>query len=114
MADPASPVSPRKHYRATQGLRPGDHVVSADRWEVMVVPPGLYVTKTQWDGDKRSPTAANTLVWWDDKPNPEAFNPYDGWHTDNGCNGCDEPAEPGQAWCAECHPLEPAQGEHNG
>lgn len=92
MADPASPPKPK--YRTSVNsncLKPGDHVVSCERWEIMIDPAGLYVKESVFDDDKTSPTYGCSLIFWGTNKKPEAFNPYYTWYVDNRCSKCSEP-----------------------
>jgi hypothetical protein len=93
----------------TQHLKPGHHVVSSDKWEIMVPPLGLYVNKTVYQDDKLKDNYGCTLVYWGASPQPEAWNPYYTWYVDNACRKCDGIAENNDEWCAACHPLVPKE-----
>ncbi len=59
---------------STVMLEPGDLIYdSGERWEIMIPPPWIEVTKIE----KGSNGA--TLIWFGTNPKPEAWNPYYKW-----------------------------------
>lgn len=92
MVDPVSPPKPK--YRTgvdSCRLKSGDHVVSSERWEIMIDPAGLYVGRVEEQNDKTLANYGCTLIYWGDRQRPEAFNPFYTWYVDNRCRDCDQP-----------------------
>lgn len=63
------------HVINTEDLKPDDLVVGSERQEIMVVPPGLYISRVQRDA-----STYGIWVWWKGSTQPEMFNPYWSWY----------------------------------
>jgi len=91
MAAPESSKLYQSRALPTNQLKSGDNVTGSQREELMIAPPGLYVTKVTEELDRCNEFYGCTLVWWGNSARPEAFNPYYVWYVANRCKECDEP-----------------------